>query len=88
MEAFLNGATAVDNIDGVVEAFEVLGTPSFFPLGETGVSFFAVDNTGNTGTATEKITVVGRTSPVITVPSDIVVEAFDSNGVPIADANI
>ena len=54
--AFLSGATAIDEIDGVVSASPV-DIPAAFPTGETAVRFQAVDQDGNMGSAYSKIIV-------------------------------
>ena len=55
-------------------------TGSVFPLGETVVVATASDDSGNTSTASFKVTVVDTTAPAITVPSDIAVEAAGPEG--------
>jgi hypothetical protein len=49
--------------------------PEKFPLGETTVTWTATDESGNNSTVTQKVTIVDTTSPVITAPSDVSVEA-------------
>jgi hypothetical protein len=46
-----------------------------FPLGETIVTWSATDPAGNTGTATQRVTVEDTTPPEITVPADVFVTA-------------
>ena len=50
--------------------------PSVFPLGETIVTWIAVDNHGNSASAIQKVTVVDTTAPTMTVPDDIIFEAL------------
>jgi len=83
IEAFLNGATALDNVDGVLEAFGE--TPILFPLGETVFVFSATDAAGNTGTATARVTVVDLSPPSIVVPGNITVVPPDLTGLPSTD---
>jgi hypothetical protein len=47
--------------------------PSFFPLGETIVIWTATDASGNTATATQKVTVVDTTPPTIEAPDTLTV---------------
>ncbi len=62
--------------------------PSVFPLGDTIVTWTATDNTGNSATITQKITIVDTTAPSITVPPDVTFEALGTTGnlIPIGDA--
>ncbi|WP_304329255.1 PxKF domain-containing protein [Candidatus Culexarchaeum yellowstonense] len=46
---------------------------SFFPLGETIVTWTATDASGNTATATQKVTVVDTTPPTIEAPDTLTV---------------
>ena len=69
-------ATAVDSVDGAIS----LVTPSFsgpFPVGSTVIVWTATDSAGNVGTATQQVTVVDTTAPVVTAPSGVV---FDTSG--------
>ncbi|MGH9877833.1 MAG: beta strand repeat-containing protein, partial [Nitrososphaerales archaeon] len=54
--------------------------PATFPLGETTVTWTAVDTHGNSATTTQKITVVDTTAPSIIAPADITSEALDPLG--------
>lgn len=56
IKAFLNGATSLDETDGVVPVTAV-DALAVFPLGETTVRFQAVDLDGNIGFAYSKVTV-------------------------------
>ncbi|MEC8530034.1 MAG: HYR domain-containing protein, partial [Thermoproteota archaeon] len=49
--------------------------PTTFPLGETIVTWTATDSSGNSASATQTITVVDTTAPVITPPQNIIVDA-------------
>ncbi len=62
--AFLNAATAVDNVDGAIAPHH--NAPAQFPIGVTLVTFSAMDSYGNTGTATASITVQNPATPTIT----------------------
>ena len=77
----LGTATAVDDRDGVVAVSS--DAPAEFPLGTTTVTYSAVDSAGNTGTATQLVTVVDTTPPALTVPSDVNVVAADYDPVTV-----
>ena len=66
-------ANAIDIIDSNLMITN--NAPSAFPLGETIVTWTAIDTTGNTAVATQKITVVDTTDPTIVSPADIEAEA-------------
>lgn len=76
--AFLNGATATDDVDGSRPVTN--NAPNVLPLGTTTVTFTATDTAGNTGTATAPITVADQTNPTISAPSPISVPAVDVKG--------
>jgi len=63
--AFLNGATANDNVDGVLPPTN--NAPAIFPVGATTVTFSATDAAGNTGTATATVTVTAPLTPLISL---------------------
>lgn len=58
-------ATATDDRDGTVEITN--DAPAEFQLGETVVTWSAVDSSGNTATATQLVTVVDTTAPEFNV---------------------
>jgi hypothetical protein len=86
IQAFLNGATASDAIDGVVSVTN--NAPSVFPLGKTEVTFSATDNTGNPNTRKASVTVVDKVPPVITCPANITLTAAGPNGVSASNSAI
>ncbi len=49
--------------------------PESYPLGTTIVTWTAVDASGNTATAVQRITIIDTTQPVLNIPADITVEA-------------
>ncbi len=55
IQAFLNSATAQDNVDGDLQPTN--DAPAFFPLGTTPVTFSAKDKADNTGTAKANVTI-------------------------------
>ncbi len=69
--ATLGTATASDNCGGTVT---VARSPAgnTFPVGTTTVTWTATDAAGNTATATQDVTVVDDTPPVITPPANVV----------------
>jgi hypothetical protein len=70
----LGTATAIDLVDGPVQATHD-APPAGFPLGLTLVSWHASDSRGNTAMATQRVTVVDTTPPVVTPPPDVTVVA-------------
>jgi len=50
--------------------------PDVFPLGETTVTWTAVDESGNSASATQIVTIVDTTSPELTMPEDVMISAF------------
>jgi len=75
----LGEATAHD-VMGITSVTEY--PPRFFVLGETTVTWTATDTSGNSASATQTVTIVDTTSPIITAPDSITVEATS------ADSNI
>jgi hypothetical protein len=74
LDATLGVATTSDNCPGATTA-RTSGVPAgnVFPLGDTTVTYTATDAHGNTATATQKVTVVDNTPPVVTPPANITV---------------
>jgi len=72
----LGGATAHD-VMGIASITE--HPPRFFVLGETTVTWTATDTSGNSASATQTVTIVDTTSPIITAPDSITVEATSAN---------
>ncbi|TWT84610.1 Bifunctional hemolysin/adenylate cyclase precursor [Planctomycetes bacterium CA13] len=86
IQSFLVGASATDNIDASVTITH--DAPAFFPVGDTLVTFTAVDDAGNSATATATVTVIDTTTPTITAPADITVEGDTTGGAAKANAAI
>ncbi|WP_052755587.1 HYR domain-containing protein [Candidatus Nitrosotenuis cloacae] len=61
--------------DAVAVASVENDAPESFPLGETVITWIVTDSSGNTNSATQKVTITDTTSPTITAPSDITQEA-------------
>lgn len=57
--------------------------PETFPIGMTTVTWTALDTSGNIASDTQIVTISDTTSPTITAPADIVVEATVSDGMRI-----
>lgn len=72
-------------------AYDIIGVESYsndapesFPIGMTTVTWTAVDTSGNISTDTQVITISDTTPPIITPPSDLIIEATTSSGMPVA----
>ncbi|MBM3904597.1 MAG: HYR domain-containing protein [Thaumarchaeota archaeon] len=72
----LGEPVASDTVSDVVITSDA---PKSFPLGETIVTWTVSDSSGNSATATQKVTVSDTTKPVITAPSDLTQEATSSS---------
>jgi hypothetical protein len=75
LDATLGTGSATDNCPGV-GAVSRSGVPAdnVFPVGTTTVTYSATDAHGNTGSATQTVTVIDNTAPVISCPANIVIE--------------
>ena len=67
-QAAYGTATAVDDVD--LAPVITNNAPATFPLGVTTITWTATDSSGNFATATQTVTVVDTTPPVITPPAD------------------
>ncbi|MDE1770755.1 MAG: HYR domain-containing protein, partial [Thaumarchaeota archaeon] len=72
----IGNATATSN--GIIKSVSN-NAPSVFPLGKTTVTWTATDESGNTASATQVITIVDTTPPKITPPANVVFEATSLN---------
>ncbi|MFL6231257.1 MAG: HYR domain-containing protein [Pyrinomonadaceae bacterium] len=72
LDATLGTGSATDNCAGL-GAVTRSGVPSggIFPIGTTTLTYSATDGHGNTGTATQTVTVVDNTPPTIVTPSNV-----------------
>ena len=65
--------------------------PDLFYLGNTTITWTATDNFGNSANSSQIVTIIDTTAPTIIPPSDVVIEAQDSNSnvvaIGVADAN-
>ena len=85
--AFLAGATAFDTTDGDVTYSITNDAGDFIPVGDTTVTFYAMDTSGNFGLATAVVTVIDG-SPVLTAPANITVEAESASGVAVTNESV
>ncbi len=81
LDATFGTGSATDNCPGV-GAVTRSGVPSgnFFPVGTTTLTYSATDAHGNTASATQVVTVVDNTPPVISCPANITVEPSCPSG--------
>jgi hypothetical protein len=88
LDGTLGTGSATDNCPGV-GAVSRSGVPSgnVFPVGTTTLTYSATDAHGNTGSATQVVTVVDNTAPVISCPSNIVLEPTCPSGAIATFAN-
>jgi uncharacterized repeat protein (TIGR01451 family) len=75
LDGTLGTGSATDNCSGV-GAVSRSGVPAgnIFPVGTTTVTYSATDAHGNTGSATQVVTVVDNTQPIISCPANITLE--------------
>ncbi len=80
-DATLGTASATDNCPGV-SGVTRSGVPSgnFFPVGTTTITYSATDAHSNTGTATQTVTVIDNTPPVISCPASQTLEPTCPSG--------
>jgi len=81
LDAALGVGSATDNCPGVVAAVRS-GVPAggVFPLGTTTLTYTATDAHGNSSSASQIVTVVDNTAPVITCPASITLEPTCPSG--------
>ncbi|MFK8112888.1 MAG: beta strand repeat-containing protein, partial [Rubripirellula sp.] len=84
--AFLSNPIAFDNLDPTVPVTH--DAPPIFPIGDTVVTFTAVDDAGNIGTVLETVSVIDTTAPVGTPPADTSVEGDTTGGASIANVDV
>ncbi len=70
----LGTATAIDAVNGSVSITNDAPVAGF-PLGTTIVTWSATDSSGNTSTATQSVTIVDTTGPIMVAPDDVSVSA-------------
>jgi len=84
--SLLGTATALDDVEGALAT--VSDAPASFPLGVNTVTWSATDTAGNTGTATQTVTIVDTTPPSITAPADVGVQSDNPVSVTIGTASV
>jgi sugar lactone lactonase YvrE len=57
--------------------------PTFFPLGQTTITWTAIDVAGNVGSATQKVTIIDTTAPIISKVAELNVEAISEKQNPV-----
>jgi len=78
--ATLGNATATDNCAGVSITRSGVPAGNLFPVGDTFVTYTATDASGNTASASQKVTVVDTTSPTISCPPSMTLEPTCPSG--------
>ena len=82
-------ATAVNTPinTGTANAYDAIGivsitndAPTTFLIGTTLITWTAIDEAGNTAFAVQQISIVDSTSPIVTAPANLIVEAESSSG--------
>jgi hypothetical protein len=68
-DATLGNANAADNTANVNVARNGVPSGNIFPVGTTTITYTATDDAGNTADATQTVTVIDNTVPVITAPA-------------------
>ena len=79
---FLGTATAADLCDASVPVTN--NAPGIFPLGTTTVTWSAVDDSGNSASAAQPVTVVDTTPPTLVPPPAVVAECTSPGGTPVS----
>jgi len=77
-------ATATDLVTPAASISITSDAPARFPLGETTVTWTATDGAGNSGQATQRVTVIDTTPPSVKTPGTRVIEARGPTTVPTA----
>jgi hypothetical protein len=70
-DATLGTATANDNCPGFVVTRSGVPAGNNFPVGTTTITYTVTDRVGNTAQATQTVTVVDNTPPVVTPPAPV-----------------
>jgi Domain of unknown function DUF11/HYR domain len=72
LDAALGAGSASDNCSGATVVRSGVPAGNTFPVGETTISYTAVDAAGNSSDpVTQKVTVVDNTAPTVSAPADV-----------------
>ena len=82
-DADLGNATAADNSGNVNVTRTGVPPGNNFPVGTTTITYTATDDAGNSTSATQTVTVVDNTPPVITAPAPTSASADGTGKAPI-----
>ena len=75
-QVYLGEASVVDNGEVISITNDA---PQFFEIGNTTVTWVASDDSGNTATKNQLVSVIDTTAPHLIIPDDITVEATSEN---------
>lgn len=75
-----DAATAADNVTASPTITYSKASGTLFPIGSTTVTVTATDSAGNASSGTFSVTVPDTTAPVLTLPSNVTVNATSSSG--------
>ena len=76
----LNNILILDEIsviDSISEVEITNDAPSYYEFGETIVTWTATDSSGNSASATQSITIIDTSAPILTVPENITIDAVN-----------
>jgi len=89
-DAILGTASASDNCPGVTVVRTGVPAGNIFPVGNTTVTYTATDRSGNSSSATQTVTVIDNTVPIVTPPAAVTLftgPTATSCGVTVTDLN-
>jgi len=78
-DSALGVATASDNSGNATITRSGVPAGNIFPVGVTTITYTATDASGNSASATQTVTVIDNTAPILTAPAPTTVQA-DSSG--------
>lgn len=82
-DALLGNASANDACSTVQITRGAVPAGNFFPVGVTIITYTASDAAGNSVDASQMVTVIDDTAPVVTPPADITMDAISPAGAPV-----